>query len=134
MPVEQGQPTPDTQQMVDYSASQPDLQPSPESDDAGGEGVNVNPQGVVGDSRRLKAIGLSADYSPGGVVLGDAWQDQDGELHGTGIFAVMLFEPSARMLYKNSSISFDMSPLELLYMRLSRSSFVRVELKEENNV
>lgn len=89
---------------------------------------------VVGDKRRLRAFVLPVDYASGGEVpVGEAWQDANGDLFGTGLLAAILYEPIAKQRYKSASIAFDISPLQLLYQRLARSSFLRIELKEANN-
>ena len=84
---------------------------------------------VVGDARRLTAYSLSPDGFDS-TAIGEAWQDDAGALHGTGIFYVMLFETFSKKMYREASIGLDASPLTLLAMRLTRSPFVKVEWKE----
>jgi hypothetical protein len=86
------------------------------------------PDDIVGDPRRIRLI--SIDPATGGdkSIVGEAWQGADGSLRGTGIAAVMLFEPVSLTKYRAASISKDISPLSVFYARVSRSSFIRAEL------
>jgi len=138
---EQDQPDLTLPQATDYERSAPPpeqivagvddeqpQQPQEKNDFAGPTGDDV-----VGDRRRLRAVVLPVDYTPGGTLVGEAWQDDDGNLHGTGLLAVMLFEPTVQQWYRSGSVGMDVSPLQLLFFKLSRNSFMRVELKDENN-
>jgi len=100
-----------------------------ESDDYSGPTLDD----LVGDSRRLYVYGLRPDYDPGNVLLGESWQDEEGALHGSGMLAVMLFEPSSRDRYANASIARDLSPLAVLEKRLGRSTLFRTDLVEGEN-
>lgn len=82
---------------------------------------------VVGDARRIVVYGISPDFDAEAPIVGEAWQDETGNLFGTGICGVMLFEPLAIKMYRASSIGLDISPLSVLALRLSESPFARVE-------
>lgn len=88
---------------------------------------------IVGDSRHLRII--SIDPSGGGetAIVGEAWQDETGVLHGSGIVAVMLFELAAVVKYRSASIELDVSPLTILYSRIARSPFLRAEFVKDSD-
>ena len=86
------------------------------------------PSDVVGDDRRIRLISIDPATGDGKSIVGEAWQDADGHLRGTGIAGVMLFEPVSLAKYHMASIAKDLSPLSILYARIARSSFIRVEL------
>lgn len=88
---------------------------------------------VVGDNRRASISSLTPDFDAVGAGLGEAWQDDGGDLHGTGIVAVMLFEPAMKQRYRAMSIGLDVSPLTILAKRLSRGSFLRARLVDGDN-
>jgi hypothetical protein len=88
---------------------------------------------AVGDSRHLMVYALRPDYEPGEAPLGDAWQDDAGQIQGSGMVAVMLFEPQAKQRYLNASLARDLSPLAILEKRLARASWFRTELLEGEN-
>lgn len=91
---------------------------------------------VVGDSRRLRIVEVDPHTGRDVGVVGEAWQgdgegaSEKGRIYGTGIAAVLLYEPSANVRYQNSSIATDRSPLTILYARIARSSFFRGEFVE----
>jgi hypothetical protein len=86
---------------------------------------------VVGDTRKLIVHRVSTSYYLfDDVVIGEAWQDENGTLCGIGICEMMLFEPLYVTMYNNSSIGIDQSPLSILALRLSMSPFVRLEWQE----
>lgn len=86
------------------------------------------PDDIVGDTRRVKLISIDPTTGDDKSVVGEAWQDADGSLRGTGIAAVMFFEPVSMAKYRMASIAKDISPLSVFYARVSRSSFIRAEL------
>jgi hypothetical protein len=86
------------------------------------------PDDVVGDARRIRMISIDPATGDDMSIVGEAWQDADGSLRGTGIAAVMLFEPVSQSKYRMTSIAKDISPLSVFYARISRSSFIRAEL------
>lgn len=89
---------------------------------------DLPPDMAVGDARRFKVYKLSSNYLPeDDTEIGEAWQDEDGKLYGTGICAVMLFEPLSQGLYYSCSIGLDESPLSVLAMRISMSNFAKIE-------
>lgn len=90
--------------------------------------ADLSYEAVVGDTRRLIVYNLSTNYIPDNdSMIGEAWQDDLGNLYGTGICEAMLFEPMAAMMYISSSIGLDKSPLSMLAYRLSTSPFARIE-------
>ncbi len=127
---QQEQPAPDqeTDPQMAAQALQPAPEPEPEDQYAG-----PDENDIVGDNRRMSASSLSSDFDVSGVGLGEAWQDDDGNLHGTGLMAVMLFEPAMRQRYRSMSIGLDVSPLTILAKRLSRGSFLRARLVDGDN-
>lgn len=124
--VDDGQSQSDGQQMQPEVQPEPD--PEPEDQYAG-----PSEEDIVGDNRRMTVSSLSSDFDAVGVGLGEAWQDEGGDLHGTGMIAVMLFEPAIRQRYKSMSIGLDVSPLTVLAKRLSRGSFLRARLVDGDN-
>lgn len=86
------------------------------------------PDDVVGDTRRLRLISIDPASGKDKSLVGEVWQDPTGNLHGTGIAAVMLYEPVAAAKYRMASVAEDLSPLTVFYTRISRSSFIRAEL------
>ena len=95
--------------------------------------VGPDDQQIVGDKSNLSLIALSSVFDGSEVVVGDAWQDEQGDLQGAGILAVLLFEPAAKQRYKNASLGRDISPLSVLDKRLSRCTLLRTNLTENNN-
>jgi hypothetical protein len=89
------------------------------------------PDDIVGDSRRIRLISIDPATGRDKSIVGEAWQDPDGTLRGTGVAAVMLFEPLSVMKFQQASVARDVSPLTVLYARIARSSFIRVELVEK---
>jgi hypothetical protein len=89
------------------------------------------PDDIVGDPRRIRLISIDPTTGRDKSMVGEAWQEPDGSLRGTGIAAVMLFEPLSLQKYREASVAKDVSPLSVLYARLARSSFIRVELVEK---
>ena len=93
-------------------------------------------QDVVGDDRRLRIVAVDPHSGQDVGVVGEAWQgdgmgsSEKGRLYGTGIAAVMLYEPSAHYRHRNASLTVDQSPLTILYARVARSPFFRAELVE----
>jgi hypothetical protein len=86
---------------------------------------------VVGDTRKLIVHRVSTSYYLyDDVIIGEAWQDEDGNLCGIGICEMMLFEPMSITMYNNSSVGIDRSPLSILALRLAMSPFVRLEWQE----
>ena len=84
---------------------------------------------VVGELRRLKVYGISTNYKAE-LPIGEAWQDETGQLFGTGICQIMLFEPLSNIMYRNSASGMDTSPLSILALRISMSQFVRIEWED----
>jgi len=89
------------------------------------------PDDIVGDSRRIRLISIDPATGRDKSIVGEAWQDPDGTLRGTGIAAVMLFEPLSVQKFHQASVARDVSPLTVMYARIARSSFIRVELVEK---
>ena len=88
------------------------------------------PDDIVGDSRKIRLISIDPSTGNDRSIVGEAWQDADGNLHGTGVAAVMLFDPAAASKYRTASVAADLSPLSILYARIARTSFMRVEITE----
>lgn len=86
------------------------------------------PNDIVGDTRRVTLISIDPTTGNDKSIIGEAWQDADGSLRGTGLAAVMFFEPVSMAKYRMASIARDVSPLSVFYARISRSSFIRAEL------
>lgn len=90
---------------------------------------------VVGEARRVKIYGLDVNYLPGNsgdIPIGEAWQDDNGGLHGSGLCRAMLFEPFANRMHINAATGLDTSPLAVFAYRLSLSPFVRVEWEDQD--
>jgi len=85
---------------------------------------------IVGDSRLVRIYSIHPAAPETCVEVGDVWQGDDGALHGTGLAAVMLFEPSSLIRYRSASITMDVSPLTVFYHRIFRSSFFLPEFME----
>ncbi len=102
----------------------PDVEP--EQLDSGPDHISEE-YSVVGDTRRLVANAVSTNLVGESPIVGEAWQDEDGKLFGTGIFSVMLFEPMSQKMYRESSIGLDVSPLAILGSRIGRSPFIRIK-------
>jgi len=83
---------------------------------------------IVGDDRRLRIISVDPMTGRDSILVGEAWQSETGKLHGSGIAAVMLFEPMAAIRYERISIALDISPLSALHARIARSVFMRAEM------
>ena len=83
----------------------------------------------VGDDRKMSVISLNPSTGHDRAIVGEAWQDADGELHGRGVVAAMLFEVQARSRYKVVSLAKEVSPLMVLYSRIERSPLFRAEIK-----
>lgn len=88
----------------------------------------LQPGDIVGDKRRVRLYSVSPGTGDDSAVVGEVWQSDDGQLHGVGLAAVMLFEPSAAARYQMVSIGADMSPLAVFYARVCRSPFLRAEV------
>lgn len=88
---------------------------------------------VVGDNRRLKIVSIDPMSGMDSVIVGEVWQGEDGTLHGTGLAAVMLFEPTAAIRYRRTSVSLDVSPLTVFHARIARSAFMRGDMVEDEN-
>jgi hypothetical protein len=86
------------------------------------------PYDIVGDERRIRLISIDPTTGRDKSIVGEAWQDVEGNLHGTGIAAVMLYEPLSVQKFRQASVAKDISPLSVLYARIARSSFIRVEI------
>ena len=86
---------------------------------------------VVGDNRKIRLLSVDPGSGGDGFVIGEVWQDDDGELQGSGVAAVMLFEPLSSARYRLASVTADMSPLAMFYARVSSSPFMRAEVVEE---
>ena len=86
------------------------------------------PDDIVGDDRRVTLTSIDPTTGKQKSIVGEAWQDADGKLKGTGIAAAMLFEPTSQEKYRSMSIAKDMSPLMVFFSRISRSSFIKAEL------
>jgi len=82
----------------------------------------------VGDARRVKMISLDPANGKDKSIVGEAWQDADGVLHGTGIAAVMFYEALSLAQYSSVAIAKDISPLSVFLARIARSSLIRIEL------
>lgn len=90
-------------------------------------------QTPVGDSRRLEVFGLKPDLEPGRTKFGEAWQEEDGSLQGTGMLAVMLFESVAKQRYLSASLARDLSPLAVLEKRLARASWFNTDFVDDQD-
>ncbi len=88
-------------------------------------------QDIVGDSRVVRIFSIHPAAPESCVEVGDVWQGEEGTLHGSGMAAVMLFEPSSLIRYKSASLAMDVSPLTVFYHRLFRSSFFLPEFIED---
>jgi len=93
--------------------------------------IELQPEDIVGDERRLRIYSVDPGTGDDHSIVGEVWQAEDGGLHGTGVAAVMLFEPVSSARYRMSSIAADMSPLAVFYARISRSPFLRSEVIED---
>lgn len=121
----------DDSQPVDDGEQQAAL--PPEEDAEPDEYAGPTELEVVGDNRQLQVFALRVDYEPGETPVGEAWQDETGQVHGSGMIAVMLFELSSRQRYINASIARDLSPLAVMQKRLARANLFRTELLEGDN-
>lgn len=83
----------------------------------------------VGDDRRLRVISINPSTGDDRAIVGEAWQDTEGVLHGRGVVAVMLFEPQAKARYGAVSLEKEISPLMVLYSRIERSPLFRAEIE-----
>lgn len=92
--------------------------------------VELQADDIVGDDRRLKIYSVNPGTGDGGELVGEVWQGEEGDLHGIGLTAVLLFEPVSMARYKMSSIGADASPLTVFHSRISRSPFLRAEVVE----
>ncbi len=92
----------------------------------------VGPQAddFVGDDRRLRMVSINPVTGADHAEIGEVWQDNEGSLHGTGLAAIMLFEPTSAVRYQSASLDVDLSPLTVFYVRMARSPFVRAEFVE----
>jgi len=88
---------------------------------------------VVGDERRVRVLSVGPMNAGESVVVGEAWQSEDGMLHGSGVAAVMFFEPMAMSRYRGASLAMDVSPLTVFYGRIARSPFLQAEFIESSN-
>jgi hypothetical protein len=88
---------------------------------------------IVGDSRRLRIISIDPMTGEDSVLAGEAWQSESGKLNGSGIAAVMLFEPMAAVRYERISVALNISPLAALHARIARSVFMRAEMVDDGN-
>jgi bacterioferritin (cytochrome b1) len=104
-----------------------DLEPPPD-----GISLGETSQAVVGETRRLRVYGLHPNYLDN-TPIGEAWQDEDGAVHGDGLCRTMLFEPFANMMYGSAASGLDTSPLAIFAFRLSMSPFVRVEWEDDDD-
>jgi len=93
--------------------------------------VNLQPDDIVGDDRLLRIYSVDPGTGDDHSAIGDIWQSEEGSLHGTGMAAVMLFEPVSLARYTMSSVGADMSPLAIFHARISRSPFFRSEIVED---
>lgn len=105
--------------------------PAPEDDPHPGDDYSgPSKEDLVGDARTLSLGAFDPEFSGEKVPFGTAWQDASGELHGSGLLAAMLFEPSARQRYLSASLGLDVSPLTVLSKRLSRCTLLKVDFTE----
>lgn len=88
------------------------------------------PQDFVGDSRVVRIFSIHPSAPESCVEVGDVWQGEDGTLYGSGMAAMLLFEPSTITRYKSASLMMDVSPLSVFYQRIFRSSFLLPEFME----
>lgn len=86
------------------------------------------PNDTVGDQRRIRLISIDPSTGKDKSIVGEAWQEPDGTLRGTGIAAVMLYEPVAIDKFRTASVAADLSPLSMFYARIARTSFIRAEI------
>lgn len=91
--------------------------------------MSSNIDDVLGDARVLEVYSLDGDSVS--HLIGKGWQDQAGNLHGTGLIAVMLFEPECRVRYRQAAHAQDLSPLNILYNRICTNLLYRVRLVSE---
>lgn len=87
----------------------------------------------VGDERRLRLVSINPVTGEEHSEVGEVWQDDEGVLHGTGLAAVMLFEPMSVVKYRSASLAVDLSPLTVFYTRMARSPFMRAEFVEASD-
>ncbi|MHC4929769.1 MAG: hypothetical protein ACYTFU_08840 [Planctomycetota bacterium] len=93
--------------------------------------AELQPEDIVGDRRKLMLYSVSPGTGDDSAAVGDVWQADDGQLHGTGMAAVMLFEPLSAARYQMVSVGADMSPLAVFYARICRSPFIRAEVVDD---
>lgn len=89
------------------------------------------PNDVVGDTRRLRLISIDPSTGKDKSIVGEVWQEADGTLRGTGVAAVMLYEPASVDKFRTASVAADLSPLSLFYARIARTSFIRAEVLDK---
>lgn len=119
--VDQGQEEPEAEAPEQQGEAQPvdgDAYVGPQVDD------------FVGDDRRLRLVSINPVTGDDRAEVGEVWQDEEGSLHGTGLAAVMLFEPVTMARYRSASLAVDLSPLTVFYVRMARSPFMRAEFVE----
>lgn len=86
------------------------------------------PNDIVGDTRKIRLVSIDPSTGKDKSIVGEVWQDPEGNLHGTGVCAVMLYEPISKDKYRIASIGSDMSPLSVFHARIARTAFIRVEV------
>lgn len=112
----------------DPEAEAPQEEQPPVDDYAGPQEMDL-----IGDKRRVRIIATDPITGENRAVVGEAWQADDGMLHGTGVAAAMFFEPMEAARYKGASLAVDVSPLAAFYGRLARSPFFHAEFVELSN-
>ena len=111
----------------------PDAEQAPEMEAPTDTYAGPQEGDFVGDDRRLRVISIDPGTGKDRAIVGEAWQDDSGKLHGRGIVAIMLFEPMSAARYMRASVGLDLSPLTMLYARIARSPLFRVEFTEGSN-
>jgi hypothetical protein len=87
---------------------------------------------IVGDKRTLQ-INCVLPSKDKKSDLGQAWQDPAGNLAGTGLPAVMLYEPEMVMRYRQAAHAADVSSLTIMFGRIANSPWYVPEFKEEQD-
>lgn len=122
-------------EVIDQNQEEPEAPEAPEqqreAQPVDGDAY-VGPQAddIVGDRRRLKLVSINPSTGEDHAEVGEVWQDDEGALHGTGLAAIMLFEPMSTGRYRSASLGVDLSPLTVFYARMARSPFMRAEFVE----
>ena len=88
---------------------------------------------VVGDDRRIRIRCFLPKNTEETNNLGEAWQDQAGNLFGTGLPSVMLYEPEMSSRYRQAAHAANVSPLTIMFERVSGSAWYVPDFIEERD-